>query len=64
MDRKNYGTRPSELARMLRLHPATVQAWCRSGKVDAIKVDSGRFGRWLIEDSEADRLMDGGVVNG
>lgn len=61
MNRKNYGTRASELAKTLRLHPATVQEWCRSGKVDAIKVESGRFGRWLIEDSEVDRLMAGGA---
>lgn len=59
MDRKNYGTLVSEMAKTLRCHPATVQAWCRSGKVDAIKVESGRFGRWLIEDSEVDRLMAG-----
>jgi hypothetical protein len=52
---------PAEAAKEMRLNVQTVMAWCRQGKIHAVKVGGskggGKGGKWLIPREEIDRHL-------
>lgn len=52
MIEKHYST--GKAAKILRVHPLTVFRWIKAGKVGAIRNPAGR---WLVPQSEVDRLL-------
>jgi excisionase family DNA binding protein len=52
---------PEEAAKILRIHVQTVTAWCREGKIRAVKNGgndaNGKGGKWLIPREEIDAYL-------